>query len=104
LTGPTRARRELILAAVALLVGIAGIPPLIFLVGSRAFGPYAGGGGLGAFMERFFKGLAGGSVAFWMVALGPYVALVLVRLLVVLARRLRVPADTPPRKAPSGQH
>jgi hypothetical protein len=102
-TRATRLHRELILAAVMLLVGVAGIPPLIFAVGSRAFGPYAGGG-IGAFMERFFKGLAAGSSAFWMVALGPYVAVLLLRLLVVLARRLAVTPDVPPRKAPSGPH
>ena len=97
-TGTSRLRRELILAAAMLLVGVAAIPPLIFTVGNRSIGPYAGGA-LGAFMERFFKGLAAGSVAFWMVALGPYVAVLLLRLLVVLGRRLTVTPDVPPRKA-----
>jgi hypothetical protein len=101
LTGGSRLRRELILAAAALFVGVAVAAPLVFVVGSRAFGPYAGGG-LGAFMGRFFKGLAAGSTAFWIVALGPYVAVVLIRLLVVLGRRLADTSDTPPRKASSG--
>ena len=103
LMGPSRLRRELILAAGALLVGVAVAPPLIFVAGSRAVGPYTGGG-LGAFMGRFFKGLFAGSMAFWIVVLGPYLAVLLIRLLVVLGRRLADTSDGAPRKASSGPH
>ena len=85
---PSRARRELVILALAVLFGIAVLPPVIFLAGSRAFGPYAGGG-LTALVGNFFRGLAGGSLGFWTIATAPYLAIVLVRLTLGIARRLR---------------
>jgi hypothetical protein len=78
-------RRELILLGVGLLLGLLLVPVLIDLLGTRALGPYAGGG-LTAFMAHFYRGLGSASPGFWMVAVGPYVMILLVRALVFLVR------------------
>jgi hypothetical protein len=79
-------RREVLIILVALACGVAVLPPIIFLVGSKTLGAYAGGD-IRGFMENFFKGLAQGGFAFWAVALAPYVLTVLLRLLIQLVRR-----------------
>jgi len=84
---PARARRELIILGIAILVGIAVLPPLIWVAGSRAFGAYAGGG-FGALLGNFFRGLASGSFGFWIVAAGPYLLVLVVRLTIGVARSL----------------
>ncbi|HEY5102451.1 MAG TPA: hypothetical protein VII70_06680 [Steroidobacteraceae bacterium] len=81
-----RVIRELIIAAAALLAGLLAVPLLIYLVGHSILGPYAHGGP-GRLLGDFFAGLAHGDLAFWSVALGPYVMTLLVRLLYFLARR-----------------
>jgi hypothetical protein len=78
-------RRELILLGVGLILGLLLVPILIDLLGPRALGPYAGGG-LGAFLGHFYRGLGSGGLGFWMVALGPYVMILLVRGLGFLVR------------------
>jgi len=83
---PRTLGREAAIIVSALLCGVVLLPPLIFLVGSRTLGAYAGGD-IRGFMENFFKGLAQGAVAFWAVAVGPYVLTVLLRLLSQLVRR-----------------
>jgi hypothetical protein len=75
-----------VIILIALLCGVALLPPLIFVVGSRTLGPYAGGN-LGAFMANFLRGLAAGGFGFWAVAVGPYALTVLLRVLFDLARR-----------------
>jgi hypothetical protein len=64
-------RRELLWILIALPVGVLLLPPLIWLVGSRVFGPYAGGGSR-ELVGHFFAGLRQGQAALWLVALGPY--------------------------------
>ena len=84
--GPrTSFRRELILLACALAVGVLAMPPLLWLVGTRTLGPYPGGG-IGAMLGNFFRGLGGGSLGFWVVALAPYLFVTLLRALIALAR------------------
>jgi hypothetical protein len=78
-------RRELILLAVALGFGVLAVPPLLWLAGARALGPYPGGG-VGAIVANFFRGLATGSLGFWVVALGPYLLLTVLRALIAIAR------------------
>ena len=73
-------RRELAIAAVALLLGALLMPMLVWLAGSVALGPYANGG-FGALLADFFRGLATGSLACWVVLAGPYVLIAIVRLL-----------------------
>ena len=78
-------RRELTLLVAALVVGLVLVPLASFLVGGRTLGPYAAGT-LGAFFVRFYQGLGSLSPGFWMVALGPYVILLLARALLALLR------------------
>ena len=71
-------RRELWALAICLTLGLLGLPVLIWLVGSWKLGPYANGG-LAAFWRDDLGALSKGSIAFWLVALGPYAALWLFR-------------------------
>jgi hypothetical protein len=84
-------RREALWLLIALPVGVLLLPPLIWLVGSRVFGPYAAGG-TGSLVDHFFHGLGQGQEAFWIVALGPYLAILVARLTVVAIRAVRRPA------------
>jgi hypothetical protein len=66
-----------------LLTGSLIVPAAIYLVGIGLLGPYTGGG-LGTYLADFWRQLFKLAPAFWLVALGPYLALWLLR----LARRL----------------
>ncbi len=101
-TGGARARRELIFLGIALACGLILMPFLIWLVGNRVLGPYihgqdatAGTGPL-RLLADYFAGLAQGSVIFWCVAIGPYVLLLLARLLYAFLRAK--PGAAPPAK------
>jgi len=80
-------RRELLWVLIALPVGVL-LPPLIWLVGSRVFGAYAGGG-TRDLVDHFFRGLAQGQEAFWIVALGPYLILIALRVTLGALRATR---------------
>jgi hypothetical protein len=71
-------QRELLALGVCLGAGLLLMPPLIWSIGSAKLGPYAGGG-LFALWRDYLLALIRGSVAFWLVALGPYAALWLLR-------------------------
>ncbi len=64
----------------ALIVGVALMPILIFYAGVEALGRYDGAS-LHALYASLFAGLQDGSLASWMVLLGPYVLYLLYRLL-----------------------
>jgi hypothetical protein len=81
----TSLRRELILLVGALVLGVLVVPPLLWLLGARALGPYPAGG-IGAIVANFFRGLAAGSLAFWVVALAPYLFIIVLRALIAVAR------------------
>jgi hypothetical protein len=84
-------RRELLWILIALVVGVLLLPPLIWLVGSRVFGPYAAGG-TRDLVDHFFRGLGQGQKAFWIIALGPYAGILLLRLTGAAMRATRRPA------------
>jgi hypothetical protein len=89
---PPRVRRELLMYGLALLLGLLGMPFLIWYAGNRVLGPYTHGpnsqaGPLGL-LSDFFLGLFHGSAVFWVVALGPVVLLLLLRLFILLVRAL----------------
>jgi hypothetical protein len=87
----SRVRRELIVAGLALAVGLLAMPFLIWLGGNRVLGPYTHGDSLKAgpwaLFADYVVGLAHGSAVFWFVALGPLTLLVLVRGFFALLRR-----------------
>ena len=64
------AKREVLTLLLCLGLGIVLMPMLIWLVGSRTLGPYTNGGPLSLWRD-FAAGLVHGSLAFWLVALGP---------------------------------
>jgi hypothetical protein len=91
-----RLRRELIIFGLPLLFGLVGMPFLIWYGGNRFLGPYTHGqnlhGGPFALLQDFYLGLLHGSAVFWVIALGPPVLLLLLRLLVWVVRAI------PPRE------
>lgn len=70
--------RELLTLGLCLVLGLLLMPILIFLVGQAELGPYANGS-LWSLLGDYYVTLAKGSLAFWLVALGPYGALWLLR-------------------------
>jgi hypothetical protein len=72
------ATHELLALALSLGLGVVVLPPAVWIVGSWKLGPYANGGLL-ALWRDFFVALFHGSVPYWLVALGPYVGLWLLR-------------------------
>ena len=76
----SRTRRELTALAIALASGVLLLPWLIWAAGKTVLGPYAHGGAL-QFWRDFFVGLGHGSTVFWMVALGPLIFMLIVRLI-----------------------
>ena len=71
-------QRELLTLALCLAVGLMVMPILIWFVGSAQLGPYANGG-IGALLGDYYLALIKGSLAYWLVALGPYAAVWLLR-------------------------
>jgi hypothetical protein len=63
--------RELWLTGLALIVGFLLMPVLVFFVGSAALGRYEGAS-LPRLFGSLYSGLQTGSVASWIVLLGPY--------------------------------
>jgi hypothetical protein len=87
--GPLLSRtllRELLLAALCLILGVVVMPCLIFAVGRASLGPYEHGG-VFALWHDFLLGLSHGSEAFWFVALSPYLLLWVLRLLLRLLHK-----------------
>jgi hypothetical protein len=62
---------ELIVAGVALFLGLTLMPVLIFYAGVAALGRFEGAG-LGHLYASLFAGLREASIASWVVFLGPY--------------------------------
>ena len=79
-------RRELLWLAVALAVGLLLMPLLIWSMGRLTLGAYANGGAF-ALWRDFLRGLLAGGTPFWAIAVGPYLAVLLLRLLTALLRR-----------------
>ena len=77
-------RRELLWLLIGLPLGLV-LPVLVFLVGRRMFGPYAGGEA-GDLLNGFFQGLGQGVPACWLVAVGPWLCLLLLRAVVAAIR------------------
>jgi hypothetical protein len=87
---PPRVRRELIIYGALLLFGLIGVPLLVWVAGNRWLGPYTHEQNLHAgpfaLLQDYFLGLLHGSAVFWVVALGPALLVLLVRLFIRLVR------------------
>ena len=59
------------MTGIALLTGFALMPVIIFFAGSSLLGRYEGAS-VGRIYESVYRGLETGSVASWIVLLGPY--------------------------------
>jgi hypothetical protein len=93
----SRFTRELLLLAACLLIGVLVVPLLVWVVGNRALGPYTHGAnthaGPLALVADFFAGLGRGEITYWLVALGPAVLILLLRVFIAVLWR---PAEAPP--------
>ena len=79
--------RELWLAGVALAFGLFVLPFLIYLAGVVTLGPYESGS-LWSYLFDFLKGLVRPHAAYWLIVMGPYLLVGLVRGLWALRERL----------------
>jgi hypothetical protein len=73
-------KKNLLPVAIGLLAGAVAFPALIYGVGVAVLGPYDGGNLAGTY-KIVLGGLAHGSIASWIVVLGPYLLWHLARLL-----------------------
>ena len=85
--GLDRPRREGLIVAAGVLLGLLVMPLAIWLAGLAALGPYANGG-FWALLGDFVRGLAEGSLACWIVLAGPYLFFSLFRLLRLALQRI----------------
>jgi hypothetical protein len=86
--GAPRQERELWLAGGAVAFGLLVLPFLIYLAGSITLGPYESGS-VWLYLLDFLKGLMRPHLAYWLIALGPYLLILLLRGLLALRRRIR---------------
>jgi len=78
---------EAVTLGLALLVGLLIMPALIYLVGHLMLNPYANGGVFSLYGD-FFKGLVDLRASCWVVVVGPFIFLCLVRLFRLILRKL----------------
>jgi hypothetical protein len=86
-------QRELVTFGLMLLVALTLLPVAIFVAGQIFLGDYIRDpsgtpvGGLGSMWLDYLKGIASGSFGHWLVLLGPWVLLVMVRAVLAAGRR-----------------
>jgi hypothetical protein len=78
--GARGAIKQLGLAGAALFTGFVVLPALIYFAGSALLGPFEGAS-LGTSFRSIYQGLGDGSIAAWIVVLGPYALLLLFKAL-----------------------
>jgi len=83
----SRPKFEAITFGLALLAGLLVMPGLIYLAGTATLQAYERGG-VFALYSDFYKGLVGLRPSCWIVALGPFVFLSLIRLGRLILRKL----------------
>lgn len=74
-------RREALLLLIFGGFGLLGLPALVYLVGQVLLGEYRPGAGMGTFYADLYGHLAAASPWAWLLVLGPYLAIQLLRLL-----------------------
>lgn len=72
--------REIVIAGLGLLIGAAVLPPLIYACGAALLGVYEGAS-VARTYNTVWVGATEGSIASWIVILGPYALVLLFRLL-----------------------
>lgn len=91
----SRVTRELLLAVVLLIAGVALLPAAVYHTGSRLFGPYElDSGSMGVFYAELLDQLADGSLAAWALVLSPWLCVSLCRLAAALWRARPAPRPT----------
>jgi hypothetical protein len=92
-------RREAILFALIGGFGLLVLPALVYLVGQRLLGEYRPGATMSVFYADLYSNLAAASPWPWLLVLGPYLAVQLLRLLWlplgILTRRPAPPDGAP---------
>ena len=76
-------RREAMIAALLLGFGVVILPSLVYLVGIVIVEPYEGENGLATLYGSILSGLVKPELPAWLLVLGPYVVIQLVRLALV---------------------
>lgn len=104
----SRVQRELAVLGIAAFLGFVVMPGVTWAIGIVVFKIYAGGNTVFSLYGNFYKALATGSPVFWIVAAGPYLMIMMARLLVAVFRggsqpataAAPTPAPQPRRRAP----
>jgi hypothetical protein len=93
-----RLRREALVLAVVGGFGIAILPALVYLVGQQLLGEYRPDAGMGAFYADLYGELGRLNPWVWLLLMGPYLSVQLLRLLWLPLRRRDAapPPPTPP--------
>ena len=74
-------RREALLLATLGGVGLLALPALVYLVGQELLGEYRPGAGMAVFYTDLYSQLGAFSIWAWVLVLGPWLAVQLLRLL-----------------------
>ena len=91
-----RLRREALILAVFGGFGLLLLPALVYLVGQVLLGEYRPGGTMGVFYADLYGHLATFSIWPWLLVLGPYLAVQVLRLLwLPLGLLMRRPSPRP---------
>jgi hypothetical protein len=85
---------DLWLAGAAIAFGLLVLPFFIYLAGSVTLGPHEHGS-LGMYLLDFLKGLLRPHLAYWLIVIGPYLLILLVRGLWLIRKHLRRIPATP---------
>jgi hypothetical protein len=92
----TKAAREVLVALGLIAFGLIALPAMVYFVGQRLVGEYPDG--MGGLYAAIGDALLAGNVFAWILVLGPYLAILLIRLLLSLrARRQTVNQLTNPQ-------
>jgi len=94
-------RREAVLLAIFGGFGLLVLPALVFVVGQLLLGPYRPDGGLGTFYGDLYGHLAAGTPWPWLLVMGPWLTIQLLRLLwLPISRGTRRVPDAAEQNAP----
>lgn len=96
-------RREVLVLTVFGGFGLLALPAMVFIVGQELLGEYRPGAGMGAFYADLYRHLGAMEAFAWLLVLGPYLGVQLLRLL-WLPLGLLTRRRTPPREEAPPDH